>query len=82
MTAINIMFTNADQFPTTKNLELLEFAEQSKPHIIANCEVEPKIPREQTGLDYVIPGYSLHPVSLDSKIGRGILIHIHSSINN
>ena len=46
MAAINIMFTNADQFPTTKNLELLEFAEQSKPHIIAICEVEPKIPTE------------------------------------
>ena len=29
----------------------------------------PKISREQTELDYVIPGYSLHTVNFDSNIG-------------
>ena len=48
MAAINTMFTNADQFTTTKNSELLEFAEQWKPHIIPVSEVKPKIPREPT----------------------------------
>ena len=32
-------------------------------------------------LDYAIPGYSLHPVNLDSNIGRRI-IYNHSSIDN
>ena len=63
MPAINIMYTNADQFTTMKN------PERKKPHTIAICEVKPKIPIERTELDYVIPGYSLHPVNLDSNIG-------------
>ena len=37
MPAINIMYTNADQFSTMKKSELLEFVEQKKPHIIAGC---------------------------------------------
>ena len=82
MPAINIMYTNADQFTTMKKSELLEFVERKKPHIIAICEVKPKIPRERTELDYVIPGYSLHQVNLDSNIGQGIIIYIHSSIDN
>ena len=75
MPAINIMYTNADQFTTMKNSEFLEFVERKEPHIIAICEVKPKILRERTELDYVIPGYSLHPVNLDSNIGRGIIIY-------
>ena len=67
------MYTNADQFTTTKKSELLKFAERKKAHIIAICEVKPKSPRERTELDYVI---------LDSNIGRGIIIYIHSSIDN
>ena len=51
-------------------------------HIIVICKVKPKIPRERTELDYVIPGYSLHPVNLDLSIGRGMIIYIHSSIDN
>ena len=45
MPAINITYTNTDHFTTKKNLELLEFVERAKPHIIAICEVKPKIPR-------------------------------------
>ena len=82
MSPINIMFTNADQFTTMKRLELLEFVERKKPHIIAICEVKPKIPREWAERVYAIPGYSLHPVNLDSNIGWGIIICIHSSIDN
>ena len=81
MPAINIMHANADQFITMKKSKLLEFVEQKKPHIIAICEVKPKIPRERIELDYVIPGYSLHPVNLHSNIGREI-IYIDSSIDN
>ena len=82
MSPINTMYTNADQFTTMKRLELLEFVERKKPHIIAICEVKSKIPRERTELDYVVPGYSLHPVNLGSNIGWGIIIYIHSSIDD
>ena len=77
-----MMYANADQFTKMKNSELLEFVERKKHHIIAICEVKPKIPRERTELDHVIPDYSLHPVNLDSNTGRGIVIYIHSSIDN
>ena len=63
------MYTNADQFTTMKRLKLLEFVERKKPHIIATCDLKSKIPRERTELDYVVPGYSLHPVNLGSNIG-------------
>ena len=76
MPAINIMYINADQFITMKKSELLEFAER-----ITICEVKPKIPRERTELDYVIPGYFLHPVNLDSNVGRVIIAYICSSID-
>ena len=82
MPAINIMYTNADHFTTMKKSELLEFVERKKPHIIAICEVKPKIPRERRELEYVILGYSLYSVNLDSNIGRGMIIYIHYSINN
>ena len=82
MPATNSMYTNADQFTTMKKSELLEFVERKKLHIIAICEIKPKAPRERTELDYVIPGYSLHPVNLDSNIVRRITIYIHSSIDN
>ena len=65
-----------------KRLELLEFVERKKPQFITIYEVKPKIPRERTELGYVIPGYSLHPVNLDSNMGWGIIIYIHSSIDN
>ena len=68
MPAINIMYANPDQFITMKKSELLEFVERKKPHVIAICEVKSKIPRERVELDYVIPGYSLYPVNLDSNI--------------
>ena len=45
MPAINITYTNADQFTTKKKLELLEFVERARPHLIAICEVKPNTPR-------------------------------------
>ena len=49
--------------------------ERKKPDIIAIWKVKLKIPKKRTELDYVIPGYSLHPVSLDSDIGWGIILY-------
>ena len=50
------MYTNADQFTIMKKSELLEFVQRKKSHIVAICEVKPKIPRERTELDYGISG--------------------------
>ena len=61
MPAINTMYTNADQFTAMKKSGLLEFAGRKIPRIIATCKVKSKISRERIELDYVIPGYSLHP---------------------
>ena len=47
MPAINIMYTNTDQFTTMKKSEL---SERKKPHIIAIGDVKPKIQRERRGL--------------------------------
>ena len=82
MPAINIMYTIAHQFTAMKKSELLEFVEQKKLHIIAICEVKPKILRERTELDYVIPDYSLHPVNIDPNIRGVIIIFINSSPDN
>ena len=82
MPAINIMYTNADQFTTMKMSELLEFVEQKKPHIIAICEVKPTISRERKELDYVVPDYSLLSVNIDPNIRGVIMIFIHSSSDN
>ena len=42
----------------------------------AEIDLKPKIPRERTELDYVIPGYSFYPVNFDSNIRPGIIIYI------
>ena len=52
MPAINIMHTNANQFTTMRNSELLELVKQKKPHIIAICRRKPKILRERRELHY------------------------------
>ena len=31
--------------------------------------------------DYEIPGYSIHPVKLDSHIGSGLAVYTHSSLH-
>ena len=74
------MYIKTDQFTTMKKSELLELTEGKAPHIIAISEVKPKNLSKRTELDYVIPGYPLHPLNLDSNIGRVIVIYIHSSI--
>ena len=65
-----------------KKSKRLEFVEQKEPHITAICEVKSQIPKLRIELYYVIPGYSLHVVNLSLNIGRGLIISIHSSIDN
>ena len=71
------MFTNADQLTTSKMTELRKKIEREKPVIIVGCEVKPKNSKERTVTDYQIPGYSLHPMNLDS----GIAVYSHLSID-
>ena len=79
--SMKVMFTNADQLTTSKMTELRKKIEREKPVIIAVCEVKPKNSKERTATDYQIPGYSLHPMNLDSGIGRGIAVYSHLSID-
>ena len=77
---ITVMFTNADQLTPSKKVELIQYIEKEKPMIIAVSEVKPKNAAEREVLDYCIPDYSIHPVNLDSDIGRGIAIYTHNSM--
>ena len=78
---MNIMFTNADQLTTVKMTELNKRVMQEKPMVIAICEVKPKNSKERAEQDYIIPGYSFHPLNLDSDTGRGVVIYTHSSLD-
>ena len=75
------MLANADQLSSAKMTDLQKRIKLEKPLIIAVCEVKPKNPHERTELDYVILGYSFHPVNLDSSIGRGVVVYTHSSLD-
>ena len=79
--AVNIMFTNADQLTPLKLTELKTRIQKDKPLIIAVYEIKPKNSEKiRSLLDNKIPGYTIHPVNLDSKIGIGMAIYTHYSI--
>ena len=58
--ALKVMFTNADQLTPSKMVELKKQIEIEKPLIVAVSEVK-------STMDYNIPGFSLHPVNLDTN---------------
>ena len=80
-TSFKIMYTNADQLTPSKRTELVKKIETHKPMIIAVCEVKPKTSSEYSRQDYEIPNYTLHPLNLDTNIGRGIALYSHASID-
>jgi hypothetical protein len=78
---MKILFTNADQFSHSKKAEVSNYINSEKPLIVAVSEVKPKHAKERDDLDYSIPGYSMHPVNIDSTSpGRGIVVYTHDSI--
>ena len=77
--SFSVLFTNADQLTTAKMAELRLRIQQEKPMIVAVCEVKPKNGKDRH--DYEIPGFSLHPINLDSPVGRGIAVYTHSSLD-
>ena len=77
--SLNILYTNADQLTTAKMAELRLRIQQEKPMIVAVCEVKPKNGKDHH--DYDIPGFSLHPVNINSSEGRGIAVYTHSSLD-
>ena len=79
--SINVMYTNADQLTHSKKDELITKIEQQKPLVIAICEVKPKNSSDRQLLDYVIPGYTMHPVNLDESFGRGVAVYTHESLD-
>ena len=72
---LKVMFTNADQMTPSKIVELKKLIEIEKPLIVAVTELKQKNPSEGNEMDYNIPGYSIHPINLDNKIGRGLAVY-------
>ena len=82
--ALNVLFTNADQFTHSKKDELMKLIEVEKPMVVAVSEVKSKTTAVRQMQDYQIPGFTLHPINLkpeDRNIGRGIAVYTHSSID-
>ena len=76
--SIKVMYTNADQLTTAKKIELLKKIEIQKPLIIAICDVKSMNSNECNILDYEIPNYTLHPLYLYNKNGRGMALYSHT----
>jgi len=81
-TTLTIMYTNTDQQTSLKISELRELIIQQKPQILAICKVKLKNGIERTLQDYAINGYVLNHRNIDSTVGSGIAIYVHSSITN
>ena len=79
--ALKILYTNADQLTSSKKLELIKRIEKEQPLVIAVCEAKPKNARERSLKDYEIPNFTLHPVNLECKDGRGIAVYTHQLID-
>ena len=80
--SIKITLTNSDQLTPSKIDELKTTINQEKPLIIAVSEIKLKNASKKRMLqDYEIPNYSLH-VNLDTEVGRGLAIYLHSSLAN
>ena len=79
---MKILFTNADQLTESKMCELITKIHQDKPMIVAVSEVKMKQATKERSLeDFQIPNYTLHPVNLTQRIGRGIAVYTHKSID-
>ena len=79
---MKIIFTNADQLTESKMCELITKIHQEKPMIVAVSEIKMKqINKERSLEDFQIPDYTLHPVNLTNKTGRGIAVYTHKSID-
>ena len=79
--ALKVMFTNADQLTPSKMVELKKQIEIEKPLIVAVSEVKSKNYVDYSTMDYNIPGFSLHPVNLDTNIGRGIAVYTKEELD-
>ena len=62
-------------------VELKKQIEIEKPLIVAVSEVKPKNSVDYSTMDYNIPGFSLHPVNLDTNIGRGITVYTKEELD-
>ena len=76
----NVMFTNADQLTSSKMSELITRIQREKPLIIAVCEIKPNNSKDRSMQDSNIPGFAVHPINLDTQIGRGMAVYTHISL--
>ena len=77
------MFTNAHQLTADKISELKTRIQREKHLLIAVSEIKAKNlnVKERTIQEYKIPNYSIHPLNLETSIGRGMAIYTHNSID-
>ena len=75
LSTLKVMFTNADQMTPSKMDELKKKMELEKPLIVAVSEMKYKNSTESTSMDYNVPGFTIHPVNLDNKVGRGLAVY-------
>ena len=76
------MYTNADQLTTNKMAELKRMIENSRPQILAICEVNPKNSKGRCKQDYHISGYTFYSVNIESDTRRGIAIYVQNNLAN
>ena len=74
------MYTNADQLTTNKMAELKRMIENSRPQILAICEVNPKNGKGRCKQDYHISGFTFYSVNIESDTGRGIAIFVQNNL--
>ena len=75
------MFTNANQLTPSMMVELKKQIDIEKPLIVAVSGVKSKNYVDYSTMDYNIPGFSLHPVNLDTNIGRGIAVYTKEELD-
>ena len=79
---LKIIYTNADQLTSSKKCELAQLILREEPHIIAITEIKPKNGSERKEQDFSFQNFSIFSTNINSDIGRGIVILVHSSISH
>ena len=76
---LKCIYTNADSL-SNKMVELKTIVQIERPQLIAITEVKPKNYSDISVVDFLIKGYELHPLNIDNRVGRGILLYVHNSL--
>ena len=79
LSTLKCIYTNADSL-SNKMTELKTLVKYEKPHIIAVTEVKPKNFKEILKADFILKDYEIHESNVLNRVGRGIIIYVHNSL--